>query len=164
MYYQDEDKSKKGFQESPFFTADEGTLVWILHLRALKYINVCPGKKPEIVIEKDNLRRNWYVRASLVSFVVIKPRCGKEKAQESGRQKISPSGNNLYLFSNYSGCRSNLSIWRRRLSPVNFTLNHVRLCTYIPSGTGKSASSLPVTCEPLASRLRYLCVCKSGKV
>ena len=26
MYYRDEDKSKKGFQESPFFTADERTL------------------------------------------------------------------------------------------------------------------------------------------
>jgi hypothetical protein len=36
MYYRDEDKSMKGLEESPLFTADEGT--WVGDIVGLKYL------------------------------------------------------------------------------------------------------------------------------
>ena len=80
MYYRDEDKWMKRLQESPFFTADEGTLAEDLFM-LLNIWTFVPEQTRDF-IEQENFRRDWYFGARSVNLVVIKPRCGKENAQE----------------------------------------------------------------------------------
>ena len=134
MYYRDEDKSKKGLQESPFFTADEGTLDWIHHLRALKHIKVCPGTNQRLSLSK-RFPLQLVCQSQLCE--IGSNQASLWEGESSGRQKKSPSGNNQYSsclpttwvpdFHCSQTPQSDTSI-----ISVNFTLNHLKICTYIP--------------------------------
>ena len=99
-------------KELPLFTVDEGALGW-RHL-PLKYL------------EQTSLRdchwanRNWYVRASFVILVIIKPHCRRRKLRKS------PSGNNQHTKES----RLPTTI-RTSVEPLNPLISH-RRCTYIP--------------------------------
>jgi hypothetical protein len=70
MYYRDEDRSMKGLQELPLFTADEGTLVNKKRKDIFVLLNIWNNLKlkTEIDIRQENFRRIWYVGASFVKL------------------------------------------------------------------------------------------------
>jgi len=79
VHYRDEDKWMGRLQESPFFTADEGNLAEDLFV-LLNIWTFLPEQTRDF-IEQENFRRDRYVGARSVNLIVIKPRCGKEKAK-----------------------------------------------------------------------------------
>ena len=68
----------KGLQESPLFatfTADDLKGKKERHLRALKYLQLEQLETRDVSL----FRRIWYVGASFVKLVIIKPRCRRRK-------------------------------------------------------------------------------------